>query len=194
MVSTQNKKFYNVALAVRSHGWSRDMEKKYKLNLEKKYKVDEFKALFTFYYSGFNVRSSDLNARLGIEQLKKINEVSNIRHRNFFYYKKKLKNFWHQSSDLSLVSSFGYATFVKNRFEVYKYLKKKKIQSRPLICGNMGQQPFLKKITSNKKDLKNAQFVDKYGIYLPNHAYISFKNIDNISKIFNSIAKPIHLK
>ena len=58
----------------------------------------------------------------------------------------------------------------------------------------MGQQPFLKKITSNKKDLKNAQFVDKYGIYLPNHAYISFKNIDNISKIFNSIAKPIHLK
>ena len=93
MVSTQNKKFYNVALAVRSHGWSRDMEKKYKLNLEKKYKVDEFKALFTFYYSGFNVRSSDLNARLGIEQLKKINEVSYIRHRNFFYYKKKLKNF-----------------------------------------------------------------------------------------------------
>ncbi len=194
MVSTQNKKFYNVALAVRSHGWSRDMEKKYKLNLEKKYKVDEFKALFTFYYSGFNVRSSDLNARLGIEQLKKINKVSNIRHRNFFYYKKKLKNFWHQSSDLSLVSSFGYATFVKNRFEVYKYLKKKKIQSRPLICGNMGQQPFLQKITSNKKDLKNAQFVDKYGIYLPNHANISFKNIDNISKIFNSIAKPIHLK
>ena len=194
MVSTQNKKFYNVALAVRSHGWSRDMEKKYKLNLEKKYKVDEFKALFTFYYSGFNVRSSDLNARLGIEQLKKINKVSNIRHRNFFYYKKKLKNFWHQSSDLSLISSFGYATFVKNRFEVYKYLKKKKIQSRPLICGNMGQQPFLQKITSNKKDLKNAQFVDKYGIYLPNHANISFKNIDNISKIFNSIAKPIHLK
>ena len=44
----------------------------------------------------------------------------------FFYYKKKLKNFWHQSSDLSLVSSFGYATFVKNRFEVYKYLKKKR--------------------------------------------------------------------
>ena len=28
-----------------------------------------------------------------------------------------------------------------------------------------GQQPFLKKITSNKKDLKN-EFVDKYGIYL----------------------------
>ena len=27
MVSTQNKKFYNVALAVRSHGWSRDVKK-----------------------------------------------------------------------------------------------------------------------------------------------------------------------
>ena len=192
MVSTKDKKFYNIALAVRSHGWSRDMDKNYKLNLEKKYKVDEFKALFTFYYSGFNVRSSDLNARLGIEQLKKINKISLIRHKNFFYYKKKLNNFWSQDSHLSLVSSFGFATFVKNRLEVYKYLKLKKIQSRPLICGNMGQQPFLKKINFKNKELPNAKFVDRYGIYLPNHTNISFKNIDYVAKIFKSIAKPIY--
>ena len=60
MVSTKNKKFYNISLAVRSHGWSRDMEKNYKKMLEKKYRIDEFKSFFTFYYSGFNIRSSDL--------------------------------------------------------------------------------------------------------------------------------------
>ena len=194
MVSTKNKKFYNISLAVRSHGWARDMEKKFKLKLEKKYRVNEFTSLFTFYYSGFNIRSSDLNAKLGIEQLKKLNRISLIRHKNFKYYEKKLNNFWKQESDLETISSFGYATFVKNRLKVFKYLKKRKIESRPLICGNMGQQPFLKKICLNKKDLINAKFVNEYGIYLPNHANISFDDIDFICKEFKSVAIPIDFK
>ena len=179
---------------MRSHGWARDMEKKFKLKLEKKYRVNEFTSLFTFYYSGFNIRSSDLNAKLGIEQLKKLNRISLIRHKNFKYYEKKLNNFWKQESDLETISSFGYATFVKNRLKVFKYLKKRKIESRPLICGNMGQQPFLKKICLNKKDLINAKFVNEYGIYLPNHANISFDDIDFICKEFKSVAIPIDFK
>lgn len=191
MVSTYNKKFYNISLAIRSHGWARDMEPKYKNRLEKKYKIDEFSSLFTFYYSGFNIRSSDLNARLGLEQLKKLKKIARIRHKNFFYYKSKLQKFWSQKSKLSTVSSFGYATFVKNRFEVFKYLHKKNIESRPLICGNMGQQPFLRSICKNQKELINANFVNKYGIYLPNHSNLKIKEIDYVVSNFKSIAKPI---
>lgn len=194
MVSTKNEKFYNIALAVRSHGWARDMGSKFKKKLERKHKVNEFTSLFTFYYSGFNIRSSDLNAKLGIAQLKKLERIASQRHRNFKYYKKKLPNFWKQESDLNIISSFGYATFVKNRMKVFKHLQKKKIESRPLICGNMGQQPFLKKICSNKKELINAKFVNEYGIYLPNHANIGFKDIDLISKEFKSVAVPINFK
>ena len=191
MVSTDDRKFYNISLAIRSHGWARDMEKIFRKKLEKKYKVDEFESLYTFYYSGLNVRSTDLNATLGIKQLKKISNISKIRHRNFYYYKKKLNEYWFQKSNLDLVSSFGYATFVKNRLEVYKYLKSKKIQSRPLICGNMGQQPFWKKKFVNQKKLSNAKFVHKYGLYLPNHANMNQFDIDYISKCFKSVAKPI---
>ena len=124
MVSTSDNKFYNLALAIRAHGWTRDMEKKFKLKLENKYKIDEFRSLFTFFYSGFNFRSSDFNAQLGIEQLKKLNKICSIRHKNFIYYKNKLSNFWAQDSSLDLISSFGYVTFVKNRMQVYKHLKK----------------------------------------------------------------------
>ena len=63
MVSTNDKKFYNISLAVRSHGWARDIEKILK-KLEKKYKIDEFKSLYTFYYSGLNIRSTDFNANI----------------------------------------------------------------------------------------------------------------------------------
>ena len=191
MVSTRDRKFYNLALAIRSHGWARDMEKKFRLNLEKKFKIDEFKSLFTFYYSGFNIRSTDFNACIGIEQIKKIHQIAKIRQKNFLRYKSNLKSFWFQKSDLSILSSFGYATFVKNRLEVYKYLKSKKIQSRPLICGNIGQQPFIKKNIKRVFNLDNAKFVDKYGIYLPNHTNLSLQDIDFISKKFSNIAQPI---
>ena len=191
MVSTNNKIFSNISIAIRSHGWSRDMEKNYARKLEKKYNIDQFKSLYTFYFSGFNIRSTDLNAALGINQLKKINKISKIRHKNFNYYKIKLINFWSQSSNLNLVSSFGYATFVKNRMEVYKYLEKKKIQSRPVISGNMAQQPFCINKSINKEKLKNAEFVDRYGLYLPNHANITKLDIDYITNCFLDVAEPI---
>ena len=191
MVSTNNKIFSNISIAIRSHGWSRDMEKNYARKLEKKYNIDQFKSLYTFYFSGFNIRSTDFNAALGINQLKKINKISKIRHKNFNYYKIKLINFWSQTSNLNLVSSFGYATFVKNRMEVYKYLEKKKIQSRPVICGNMAKQPFCINKSINKEKLKNAEFVDRYGLYLPNHANITKLDIDYITNCFLDVAEPI---
>jgi len=191
LVSTKNNDLYNIFLAIRSHGWARDMDRKYKKRLEKKYNINEFESLYTFYFSGFNIRSTELNATLGISQLNKIDKISKIRQSNFNEYKKQLKNYWSQKSKLDLVSSFGYATFVKNRLEVFKYLKSKKIQSRPLICGNMGQQPFWKKRFTKQAKLKNAFFVNKYGIYLPNHASLNKKDINYIAKCFASVAKPI---
>ena len=49
--------------------------KKFRLSLESKHKVDEFKSLFTFYYSGFNMRLSDFNASIGLNQLKKLKKI-----------------------------------------------------------------------------------------------------------------------
>lgn len=193
MISTNDNRFYNISRAIRAHGWARDMEEGFRKKLEKKYKVDKFKSLYTFYYSGFNFRSTDLNATLGIEQLKKINKISKIRHKNFYYYKENLNDYWHQNSELNLLSSFGYATFVKNRLEVFKYLKSKKIQNRPIISGDMSQQPFWKKNFINQKKLPNASFVDRYGLYLPNHANLTKIDIDYISRCFKSLAKPIFL-
>ena len=55
----------------------------------------------------------------------------------------------------------------------------------------MGQQPFLKKQLINKLPLPNAEFIDKYGLYLPNHANLSHKDVDIISKHLINSAKPI---
>ena len=75
MVVTDNFELYNIMLSIRSHGWSRDLNKNFQNKLTKKYEVDVFRNLYTFYYPGYNFRSTDLNAFLGIKQLKKINKI-----------------------------------------------------------------------------------------------------------------------
>ena len=40
MIVTDNFELYNIMLSIRSHGWSRDLDKNFKNKLKKKYKVD----------------------------------------------------------------------------------------------------------------------------------------------------------
>ena len=179
MLTIDDKKLYNVLLSIRSHGWGRDLENKERKQLEKKYNIDNVRSLYTFYYSGFNLRPTDLNAFLGIEQMKVLTRKIKTRFRNFRLYQKLLSNFWTQNSDAKIVSNFGYAIMVKNRQEVFNYLKKNKIETRPLICGNMGQQPFwLKKYKRPK--LPNAEKIHKHGLYLPNHENLNQKQVKYI--------------
>lgn len=189
MVVTDNYELYNIMLSIRSHGWFRDLNKDFQDKLTKKYKVDEFRNLYTFYYPGYNFRSTDLNAFLGINQLKKVDKISKVRNDNFYCYKKNLIDFWCQKSLSNFVSSFAFGTLVENRTDVFKYLKKFNIETRPLICGNIGRHPFwIKKY--GKQALKNADIVHDYGLYLPNNFNLKKKDIDYICNKFKEIAIP----
>jgi CDP-6-deoxy-D-xylo-4-hexulose-3-dehydrase len=189
MVVTDDINLYNTMLSIRSHGWGRDLMLRYKLSLQKKYNIDDIRDLYTFYYPGFNLRSSDLNAFLGIEQLKKINKISLKRQKNFFHYKNLLNEYWFQNSLTSIISSFAFGTVVSNRLETYKYLKKNNIESRPLICGNIGRHPFwIKKFGVAK--LPNADKIHEKGIYLPNNYNLSYSEIKYVASKFKEVAIP----
>lgn len=191
MVTTNNRELYNIILSIRSHGWSRDIENEFKIEWMKDYDIDEFRNFYTFYYPGFNLRSSDLNAFLGLSQLKKMDNIVEVRSKNFDTYKKYIsEKFWSQKSDSAKLSSFAYGTFVKNRLEVFQMLKKNNIESRPLICGSMGRQPFwIKKY--GELSLPISDKVHFNGIYLPNHAHLNDEQIRNVAEVFNNVAEPI---
>lgn len=176
-------------LSIRSHGWSRDLDLDTQKFLSKKYNVDTFRNFYTFYYQGYNLRPTELNAFLGLSQLKKVTKISKTRFDNFCTYKKNLNTFWCQKSQSKLVSSFAYGTMVENRMEVFNHLKKFNIETRPLICGNIGKHPFWKK-KYGEENLKNANQIHDYGIYLPNNYNLKKKDVDFICKKFNEIAIP----
>jgi CDP-6-deoxy-D-xylo-4-hexulose-3-dehydrase len=191
MVTTNNRELYNTMLSIRSHGWGRDIESYYIKPLMKDYDIDEFREFYTFYYPGFNLRSTDLNAFLGLSQIKNMNNIAKKRENNFNCYMHYLSNkFYYQKSEYDNLSSFAFGTFVKNRLDVYKYLKKGGVETRPLICGSMGKQPFwIKKY--GETSFPVADLVHNNGIYLPNHLNLDEDKIKYICELFLDIAEPI---
>lgn len=189
MVVTDNFDLYQVMLSLRSHGWSRDLASDRRQKLTKENNIEAFQNLYTFYYPGFNLRATDLQAFIGRSQLKKIDNVVNVREKNFYIYKNLLNDFFSQESVTESLSSFAYGTLVKNRQQVAEYLSEKKIECRPLICGNIGRHPFWIK-ERGKCNLSNADKVHDFGIYLPNHANLSEIDITFVCEAFRDVAIP----
>lgn len=189
-ITLSDDKLYSVMLSIRSHGWSRDVLEVDRQAWKREYQIDDFREFYSFYYAGYNLRSTDLNAYLGRLQLKRLPEIAKVRARNFELYRQALPEFFAQHSPDSFVSSFSFGTFAANRLELSKHLLARGIECRPLVCGSMGRQPFwIKKF--GVTHLPVADKVHDYGLYLPNHANITPDDVAYVAKHFREVAKPI---
>jgi len=191
MVVTNDTNLYHVMLSLRSHGWSRDLPAKIRDGLMADHGIDEFRNLYTFYYPGFNLRSTDLQAFIGRSQLKKLDRITADRARNYNTYRAGLADFFCQTSSADPVSSFAYGTLIENRNEVFEHLSRNEIECRPLICGNIGRHPFWTKRYGDPR-LKNADIVHDFGIYMPNHHNLSEEHVKFVCETFKQVARPKH--
>jgi CDP-4-dehydro-6-deoxyglucose reductase, E1 len=82
MVSTADAPLRDMLLMLRSHGWSKDLDRDVHGRLVAEHGVDDFHSPFVFYEPGFNVRSTDLNAFLGIRQVEKLDWIVSRRREN----------------------------------------------------------------------------------------------------------------
>lgn len=187
MVCTNDKDLYYLLLSIRSHGWDRDLPEKKKKELRKKYKVTDFRALYTFYNPGFNLRSTDLQAFLGINQMDAIGEIIENRKNNFDLYNKYLKDgIWKiKPPENSYISNFAYPIITEKINELVVELQKNNIECRPLICGSMNEQPFWSD-NFPKTHLPHAKKVHDFGLYLPNHHKLTEIEIKKITDIVNN--------
>jgi CDP-6-deoxy-D-xylo-4-hexulose-3-dehydrase len=187
VISTNDDEIYNTLLQLRSHGWDRDLSSEKQQELRKEWGVTDFSALYTFYIPGFNVRSTDLQAQLGIKQLDKVDGMINNRYKNFLYYKSKLegKTWFPKTFDDSYTSNFAIPVITKtltDKENLIKELMENNISCRPLISGSMGTQPFYKKLYGENK-LPNCSIIDERGVYVPNHDKMTTEDIDRICDI-----------
>ncbi len=186
MVFTNDHAFYNVLKMIRSHGWSRDCCPDVKQGLSDLHGVSDFESFYTFYHPGFNFRSTELNAFLGLRQLDKIDEFSSKREYNFDMYQRLINNIlWKpEIPKENFVSNLGYPVIVGNRLRMAKAMAKADIECRPLISGNIARHPAYKDLFPGKSFI-NADLVHENGMYLPNHPFLSAEEVYDVCKVFN---------
>ncbi|MCK9445475.1 DegT/DnrJ/EryC1/StrS family aminotransferase [bacterium] len=188
MICTDDVDLYKIILSIRSHGWDRDLPKDEQEYLRKKYNIDDFRALYTFYHPGFNLRSTDLQAYIGISQMDKLEDIGIKRENNLKLYDKYIKNdYWKiKLLDNCFISNFAYPIIHPKVIEIHNTLKEYNVETRPLICGSMGKQPFW----IERYGETNLPFVDiihKEGMYLPNNPTMTEDEIKSICDIVNKI-------
>ena len=191
-VSTDDEELYEILKSIRSHGWDRDSSPEYSKQLRNQWETSNFDALYTFYHSGFNLRSTDLQAFIGLGQIDKLDDICKKRNKNFKIYQQELSSIRPYINECSqnFISNFAYPVISENRDSIVAVLQKENIEVRPMICGSMGTQPFYIK-EYGKKELPNASIIDKWGFYIPNHPGLSKEDIIKISNIIKETDKLI---
>lgn len=186
MITTDDYELYCILKSIRSHGWDRDLDEPFKSKLKEGFEVDEFEDLYKFYYPGFNLRSTDLQAFIGIHQMDKVDRVVHTRQYNYYYYTELIKNNYWKITDFpnTYISNFAYPIIHPNRKKIAEELNKGGVDCRPLICGSIGNQPYWIKLYG-KQSFNFADIVDKYGLYVPNNPDIGLKEVEYICDIIN---------
>jgi CDP-6-deoxy-D-xylo-4-hexulose-3-dehydrase len=189
MVCTDNKDLYDTLKMIRSHGWDRDLDEEKQDELRKTWNIDDFSALYTFYVPGFNLRSTDLQAFIGLLQLEKLEKIIKKRNENYFLYRNILTkggiNWLPELKKEDFVSNFCIPIIAENKqqkMKIIKRLMEEKIEVRPLIAGSLGTQPYFVK-EYGLKTLPASSVVDKCGFYVPNHPGLDVYDIERICKI-----------
>ena len=184
-VSTSDKELHEILKSIRSHGWDRDSNPDYSKQLRDKWKTSDFNALYTFYHSGFNLRSTDLQAFIGLGQIDKLDEICEKRNINFNLYQKELSKLLPTIKVNGYISNFAYPIIHEKKDLIVKKLQDNNIEVRPMICGSMGIQPFYVK-KYGRQELPIASTLDKYGFYIPNHPGLTKKDILKITNLIKS--------
>jgi CDP-6-deoxy-D-xylo-4-hexulose-3-dehydrase len=188
MVCTNDKEINDLLLMTRSHGWDRDLDPETAKKLAEEEGVDDFDRLFTFYIPGLNVRATDLQAKIGLNQVDKIDKFSKIRNENFHHYNKRLawaKDLLFRPEQLTgdFVSNFCYPIVSESREAIVKELKENDIACRPLIAGALSKSPMWKRFGGMEVNNFKASLVHKFGFYVPNHQGMTTEDVDKVCDI-----------
>jgi len=106
---------------------------------------------YTYSHLGYNLKSGDIQAAIGLKQLDRLDSFINARRRNWEYLSKGLKDLEEffvlpKVTDKSDPSWFGFALTVKpnspkSRNQIVQDLNEKRIGTRLLFGGNLLRQP-----------------------------------------------------
>ena len=150
---------------------------------------------FYHLHIGYNFKTTDLVAVIGLEQLKHAEEIKEKRYRNVEYLSDRLA-FLEDKIQLPLlskdVSYLAYPLVVKDsklpREKVTRQLENRGIETRPLFsCIPLQQPAYSNYRTEYIGKLPNAEYIGYNGFYIGCHQYLEEEELDYVVNTFKNI-------
>lgn len=194
MISTNDSDLYDLMKMKRTHGLARASSK----FDEYADKSPEIEKSFLFVTDGYNFRNTELNAVLGIEQLKRLDSFIYIRRK---YYKQFVDI--HNSKECFYPITFngGNSSFClpflcktkKIKQKLISLFQKYGIEYRPIVGGNLLKQPYMHgyEISCIDKEL-NVDILHENGVYIGNNQFICETNMQILTKLILELEESLN--
>lgn len=196
VVCTNNEEIFQYSKLFRSHGMIRETSQEFQKQYTEKY--PDLNPLFTFAVPGYNMRGTEINAVLGLEQMKRIDSNIEKRVENFSCWLENLDNeIYYTEYDTKGNSNFALPLLLKRPDKqllkrVCSVLESERVEYRLGTAGggNQARQPYLVEGGYDylvKGSLNNADHIHDYGLYVGNHTDLTKDKIINLCKRINNV-------
>lgn len=197
MVSTNNEELYEHCRIFRSHGMLRECTNK---DIVDKYhsKYPTVNKDFFFVNPAYNIRSTEINAVLGLNQIKRLNDNVKQRTKNFNYFINRLNpNKYYTKFNTDGNSNYAFIIIlnpddnptVDARNNVERLLIDNKIEFRRGLSGggNQLRQPYIQdNYNFNLTEFPVVEHIHKYSWYVGNYPSLESSKIDKLLDLLNN--------
>lgn len=190
MVNTNDSELYELMRMKRSHGLARESG-----NLEKyASRHPNIHKQFLFMTDGYNFRSSEINAVLGLSQLKRLDNMVEQRKKNFKVftdvvnqYQDKFYPVTYQETNSNFAFPFiARSSTLTNKMK--QIFDENGVEHRPIVGGNLLKQPFLKDYSFvTPKVSYNVDLANDNGVYIGNSHFITEEQMDWLESIIKKV-------
>jgi len=189
LVVTDDEELYHLMLSLRAHGWTRNLPKFNHVVGEKS--DDPFEESFRFVLPGYNLRPLELSGALGVEQVKKLPMLIEERRKNAALFQSTMRH--HADiliqKEIGKSSWFGFSLIIRpgsalTRAELLARLNALGFECRPIVAGNFAKNEVMKYFSAEiHGELRNADHLDKNGLFVGNHHYQISEAIAQLGKL-----------
>ena len=151
---------------------------------------------YTYSHLGYNLKLTDMQAAVGLAQLKKLPVFIKARRKNFNYLRKNLDKYQKYFTFAKITpgadpSWFGFPITVKpgagfSRARIIEFLGKNKIMTRMLFAGNITKQPYFEGINYRiYGELENTDYAMENTFWIGVYPGIEKEQAEFIVKTFD---------
>ena len=188
MVCTDDDDYAEMLRIVRANGWDRNLSAAQQFRWRKQHKIhSEFQAKYTFYDLAYNLRPTEITGFLGLYQLQFLDDNIKTREQNFKLLQSVMANnddlVTLEHSHMQVLSTFAFPIVCKTHELREQYLHRFSgagIEIRPMIAGNIQEQPFYKKYVSKRYELPGTDFLHHCGFYCGNYPELTKADLETI--------------